>query len=203
MDNVKNSKNIYRKTSAEIVSEARNLLATGNVLYNQCTERAFVMYFVYIFTGGTRLVSTRRPITPREPRRLYGGRNAPAGKFLLVVFNDKINDFVLQGRPPSSFSLRYLQFETRALPALEPIVQNNLKNVDVPQFKRSDSENSLSVFDKDIINNNKAKLPALLSVGKFTGSLDNRKFFIPSITAHTYHIFLNQLSAIDSIHINT
>lgn len=35
--------------------------------------------------GGARLVSTRRPITPREPRRQLYGKQAPPG------------------RPPSSF----------------------------------------------------------------------------------------------------
>lgn len=54
------SKSPYRRTSAEIVSEAKNMLAGGGC--------------------GTRLVSTRRPITPREPRRQLYGRTAPPGR---------------------------------------------------------------------------------------------------------------------------
>lgn len=75
---------VYRKTSAEIVSEAKNLLASGSV----------------------KLVSTRRPITPHANKRQLYGKDGPAG------------------RPPSAFNLKYLQYETRALPCLEPIGQN-------------------------------------------------------------------------------
>ncbi|XP_055905580.1 armadillo repeat-containing protein 2 [Eupeodes corollae] len=74
----------FRKTTAEIISEARTMLhGTSN--------------------SGVRLVSTRRPITPRDPRRQLYGKVAPPG------------------RPPSAFSLRYLQLEVRNLPALDPI----------------------------------------------------------------------------------
>ncbi|XP_058122747.1 armadillo repeat-containing protein 2 [Anopheles ziemanni] len=48
---------LVRKTSAEIVSEAKNMLA-----------------------GGTRLVSAQRPITPRESRRQLYGRVALPGR---------------------------------------------------------------------------------------------------------------------------
>ncbi|KFB43495.1 hypothetical protein ZHAS_00011300 [Anopheles sinensis] len=48
---------LVRKTSAEIVSEAKTMLA-----------------------GGTRLVSAQRPITPRESRRQLYGRVAPPGR---------------------------------------------------------------------------------------------------------------------------
>lgn len=76
-----NSKH-QRKTSAEIVNEAKIMLAED----------------------GVRLVTTRRPITPREPRRQLYGRAAPPD------------------RPPSAFSLRYLQYEGRnLLSSLEPI----------------------------------------------------------------------------------
>lgn len=75
---------VYRKTSAEIVSEARSSLLAGS---------------------GARLVSTRRPITPNVNKRQLYGNNGPAG------------------RPPSAFNLKYLQYETRALPCLEPISQ--------------------------------------------------------------------------------
>ncbi|XP_030378858.1 armadillo repeat-containing protein 2 [Scaptodrosophila lebanonensis] len=61
--------------------------------------------------GGARLVNTRRPITPREPGRVLYGKVAMAG------------------RPPSAFSMRYLQNESnkpltpRQLPALHGNVQ--------------------------------------------------------------------------------
>ncbi|XP_031626541.1 armadillo repeat-containing protein 2 isoform X2 [Contarinia nasturtii] len=65
------------KTTAETISETKRMLSNG-----------------------VRLVSTRRPITPREPRRqLYG----------------KIS---LADRPPSAFSLSYLQLENRVLPPI-------------------------------------------------------------------------------------
>ncbi|XP_058461256.1 armadillo repeat-containing protein 2 [Malaya genurostris] len=143
---------LVRKTSAEIVSEAKSMLAGG----------------------GTRLVSARRPITPREPRRQLYGRVAPPG------------------RPPSAFSLKYLQFESRALPSLEPIQQNTIQK---HGFTRSESVEFISMEDIDglnSVNNNtsRSKLPALLNVPKrLSGSLDNlsecmppRKDFKPPTT---------------------
>ena len=50
--------NQYRKTSAEIISEAKSLLAGG----------------------GVRVVQTRRPITPREPTRQLYGKNKIEGR---------------------------------------------------------------------------------------------------------------------------
>lgn len=164
----------YRKTSAEIVKEAKSMLAGG---------------------GGARLVSTRRPITPREPRRQLYGRVAPAG------------------RPPSAFSLRYLQFESRALPSLDPIITSNSSSaaavavtaaavVSVNQskpinFYRSESADQLygngneikspsssptttatSTSSGAFNNNNKNSgklLPSLLLPPKLTGSLDSRE----------------------------
>lgn len=43
-------------------------------------------YFVLLVVGGVRVVSTRRPITPRETSRVLYGKVA------------------LAGRPPSAFS---------------------------------------------------------------------------------------------------
>ncbi|XP_037918228.1 armadillo repeat-containing protein 2 isoform X2 [Hermetia illucens] len=154
----------YRKTSAEIVSEAKTMLAGGN-------------------GGGARLVSTRRPITPREPRRQLYGKLAPPG------------------RPPSAFSLRYLQFESRALPSLEPIQQQQQRPQqialeEIPTVPRSGSVGTLLDYVGATTNNNSAassnqsigtttaattnnnvrlqgKLPALLSPPKITASLDN------------------------------
>ncbi|XP_016986990.1 armadillo repeat-containing protein 2 [Drosophila rhopaloa] len=82
-----------RKTSAELISEAKMFL--GESVGGAVPLMA---------TGGARLVSTRRPITPRESGRVLYGKVA------------------LAGRPPSAFSMRYLQNEKpstpRQLPAL-------------------------------------------------------------------------------------
>ncbi|XP_017013806.2 armadillo repeat-containing protein 2 [Drosophila takahashii] len=81
-----------RKTSAELISEAKLFLGES------------VGAAPMMATGGARLVSTRRPITPRESGRVLYGKVA------------------LAGRPPSAFSMRYLQNEKpstpRQLPAL-------------------------------------------------------------------------------------
>lgn len=71
-----------RKTSAELISEAKLFL--GDLSTTTATMTT---------AGGARLVSTRRPITPREPGRVLYGKVA------------------LAGRPPSAFSMRYLQNE--------------------------------------------------------------------------------------------
>lgn len=112
---------------------------------------------ISISIGGTRLVSARRPITPREPRRQLYGRVAPPG------------------RPPSAFSLKYLQLESRTLPSLEPIQSSIQSN----GFTRSESADSITLGENDTANNNapRSKLPALLKVPcKQAGSLDNRKY---------------------------
>ncbi|KAH8238232.1 hypothetical protein KR032_001318 [Drosophila birchii] len=81
-----------RKTSAELISEAKIFLGEASAA------------LPLMATGGARLVSTRRPITPRESGRVLYGKVA------------------LAGRPPSAFSMRYLQNEKpstpRQLPAL-------------------------------------------------------------------------------------
>ncbi|XP_055532116.1 armadillo repeat-containing protein 2 [Wyeomyia smithii] len=162
-DNNGNGKRkLVRKTSAEIVSEAKSMLAGG----------------------GTRLVPARRPITPSEPRRQLYGRVAPPG------------------RPPSAFSLKYLQFESRALPSLEPIQSAIQRN----SFTRSESADSISLEGNDtanVSNNNsnasRSKLPALLKVpSKQAGSLDNlsecmppRKDFKPPTPPLTPQFSLN------------
>lgn len=64
-----------RKTSAELISEAKMFLGEG-------PGPAVPL----LATGGARLVSTRRPITPRESGRVLYGKVA------------------LAGRPPSAFS---------------------------------------------------------------------------------------------------
>jgi hypothetical protein len=119
----------YRKTSAEIVSEARNsLMAAGNV----------------------KLVSTRRPITPNVMKRQLYGMEGPAG------------------RPPSAFNLKYLQYETRALPSLEPISQAEEKE----EKRRIERSGSLGTIHEVTT---KTKLPALHEPPriKTAGSMEN------------------------------
>lgn len=122
----------YRKTSAEIVSEARNsLMATGSV----------------------KLVSTRRPITPNvNKRQLYGDTLHPSHP----------------GRPPSAFNLKYLQYETRALPCLEPISDES------ESHKKIERSGSLGTIQEAT---SKTKLPALPEAPKYAvaGSLENCK----------------------------
>lgn len=130
------SKLAYRKTSAEIVSEARNSL---------------------IATGSVKLVSTRRPITPNvNKRQLYGDTLHPSHP----------------GRPPSAFNLKYLQYETRALPCLEPISDEN-----EAQTKRMERSGSLGTIQEAT---SKTKLPALPEAPKLAvaGSLENCKYLV-------------------------
>uniref|UniRef100_A0A1B0A5I5 Uncharacterized protein n=1 Tax=Glossina pallidipes TaxID=7398 RepID=A0A1B0A5I5_GLOPL len=63
---------------------------------------------------GVKVISTRRPTTPRETSRVLYGKVS------------------LDGRPPSAFSLRYLQNEnirnlTKTPPVLEPLAINQEK----------------------------------------------------------------------------
>lgn len=121
----------YRKTSAEIVSEARNSLMSS---------------------GSVKLVSTRRPITPNVNKRQLYVDGHPAG------------------RPPSAFNLKYLQYETRALPCLEPINQNG----EGREVKRVERSGSLGTIQEST---SKTKLPALIERPKISsaGSHENCK----------------------------
>lgn len=123
---------VYRKTSAEIVSEARNSLLVG---------------------GSVKLVSTRRPITPNVNKRQLYGDGHPAG------------------RPPSAFNLKYLQYETRALPCLGPI---NQEKDSLQKFERSGSLGTI------LESTAKTKLPALHEPKVMTaaGSFENGKNII-------------------------
>ncbi|XP_067635214.1 armadillo repeat-containing protein 2 [Eurosta solidaginis] len=108
-----------RKTSAEMISEAKSMLAgispklmhsgssDGGGSIGNISNSSSSISNNRIPIGGVRVVSTRRPITPREPGRALYGKVA------------------LAGRPPSAFSLRYLQNENQRhlpkTPSLEPI----------------------------------------------------------------------------------
>lgn len=73
-----------RKTSAELISEAKLFL--GDLSTGGTASMAAATATMTAAAGGARLVSTRRPITPREPGRVLYGKVA------------------LAGRPPSAFS---------------------------------------------------------------------------------------------------
>ncbi|XP_061387302.1 armadillo repeat-containing protein 2-like [Musca vetustissima] len=104
-----------RRTSAEMISEAKTFLSGGggsvgdfagsmnNLNFQKQQSQQFQATNV---VGGVRMVSTRRPVTPRETGRVLYGKVAMAG------------------RPPSAFSLRYLRNGEAAAPRtpnLEPI----------------------------------------------------------------------------------
>ncbi|XP_028897175.2 armadillo repeat-containing protein 2 [Zeugodacus cucurbitae] len=97
-----------RKTSAEMISEAKSMLAEiATKAAHNGSDGSNNNNSNRIGIGGVRVVSTRRPITPRETGRALYGKVA------------------LAGRPPSAFSLRYLQNENQRhapmTPSLEPI----------------------------------------------------------------------------------
>lgn len=129
----------HRKTSAEIVSEARKSLLQGGP------------------SGNVRLVSTKRPNTPNvNKRQLYGDTLHPPG------------------RPPSAFNLKYLQYETRPLPCLEPISDEK------EAHKRIERSGSLDTIQEASA---RTKLPALREPPRvFTaGSLESCKSNIHSV----------------------
>ncbi|XP_002041952.2 armadillo repeat-containing protein 2 [Drosophila sechellia] len=91
-----------RKTSAELISEAKMFLGES------------VNAVPLLATGGARLVSTRRPITPRESGRVLYGKVA------------------LAGRPPSAFSMRYLQNEKPSTPRQLPALSGSVSATPMP-----------------------------------------------------------------------
>lgn len=117
-------------------------------------------------SNGAKLVSTRRPITPNvNNRQLYGSASFANGN-----------------RPPSAFNLKYLQYEMRALPCLEPINQSasnatNNNHVGENQVNRKvERSNSVGSAVHEI--GSKTRLPALieppiLSNENSSGSLEN------------------------------
>ncbi|XP_050092586.1 armadillo repeat-containing protein 2-like [Anopheles aquasalis] len=121
-----------RKTSAEIVSEAKNML---------------------VGACGTRLVSARRPITPRDPRRQLYGRIAPPE------------------RPPSAINLKYLQ---QPLPALEPIV-TSAPTTNVVRFDGlvDCSKGNCGGLVRATSMNGREKLPAISNMVVSQVSLEN------------------------------
>lgn len=115
--------------------------------------------------SGAKLFSTRRPITPNvNIRQLYG-----------------TTSFANGNRPPSAFNLKYLQYEMKALPNLEPINQS-VKSSDslTKNFQKVRRSSSIDTIHE---NETITKLPALneppstysSSSSTFTGSLENCK----------------------------
>uniref|UniRef100_A0A1A9WVC8 Armadillo repeat-containing protein 2 n=1 Tax=Glossina brevipalpis TaxID=37001 RepID=A0A1A9WVC8_9MUSC len=115
-----------RRTSAEMISEAKTFLndmissssttttttnSSSNSNININANKALAN------VAGVKVISTRRPTTPRETSRVLYGKVS------------------LDGRPPSAFSLRYLQNEnirslTKTPPILEPLAINQEKSRD-------------------------------------------------------------------------
>lgn len=87
--------------------------------------------------NGAKLVSTKRPITPNVNNRQLYGSSFPAG------------------RPPSAFNLKYLQYEMRALPCLEPINQS-------PSSSETQLNNIIKKVERSSSIESSIKLPALL-----------------------------------------
>ncbi|XP_013105207.2 armadillo repeat-containing protein 2 [Stomoxys calcitrans] len=110
-----------RRTSAEMISEAKTFLSDvggggggGSISNTQNTQQQHPQPTTSV-VGGVRMVSTRRPVTPREPGRVLYGK------------------VTMAGRPPSSFSLRYLRNTdsqpggpTPRTPNLEPMVEDGM-----------------------------------------------------------------------------
>ncbi|XP_035791044.1 armadillo repeat-containing protein 2-like isoform X1 [Anopheles albimanus] len=130
----KGSDRLIRKTSAEIVSEAKSML---------------------VGACGTRLVSARRPITPREPRRQLYGRIAPPE------------------RPPSAVNLKHLQQDMRPLPALEPIITSaptsNIVRLELVECSKSNGSGLLRTTSM----NGREKLPAISNMSFSQVPLEN------------------------------
>ncbi|XP_039962584.1 armadillo repeat-containing protein 2 isoform X2 [Bactrocera tryoni] len=118
-----------RKTSAEMISEAKSMLAEISTKTSHSgSDGGGNNNSNRIGIGGVRVVSTRRPVTPREPGRALYGKVA------------------LAGRPPSAFSLRYLQNENQRhapmTPSLEPIPvqQQEVNEPNVNDFEKEAAE---------------------------------------------------------------
>ncbi|KAL9883391.1 armadillo repeat-containing protein 2 [Glossina fuscipes fuscipes] len=175
-----------RRTSAEMISEAKMFLNeiesstnsnsnsnsnnTSNSNINMNANRALANVI------GVKVISTRRPTTPRDTARVLYGKVS------------------LDGRPPSAFSLRYLQNEnirnlTKTPPVLEPLAINQEKSNDEKLIKpkqtigghrRSqsydeetcDANVSKQVQGKSLLNR---KLPALEVKGLPAPLLDSRE----------------------------
>ncbi|XP_049822564.1 armadillo repeat-containing protein 2 isoform X2 [Aethina tumida] len=135
-----------RKTSAEIINEARLAIKES-----QMGENTFAPTTI-------KPLQTQRPFTPRDKERLLFGKRA------------KTN------RPPSSFSLRYLQNETD-LPQTPPdntilspsmlVKQTPLQHPQIAPPQKHQRSNSLSEINDSIFNIgvkeslHKVKLPSL------------------------------------------
>ncbi|KAJ8918425.1 hypothetical protein NQ315_008122 [Exocentrus adspersus] len=152
-----------RKTSAEIINEARIAIRESQIAENSSFAAPSI-----------KPLQTQRPFTPRDKERLLFGKT-------------KAN------RPPSSFSLRYLQNETN-LPSTPPdsnlvLVPNMVTKPKTSASKLSahHRSSSLSEINDKIFNipvkdiTHKVKLPSLDScrplqkrkIFKNTTSLDN------------------------------
>ncbi|KAG5673777.1 hypothetical protein PVAND_003797 [Polypedilum vanderplanki] len=106
--------------------------------------------------NGARLVDTRRPITPNiNNRRLFG------------------NTYPSNARPPSAFNLKYLQYEMRALPCLEPI--NNNQSVLASSSSSSARVTVTNTNGEYLLNNVKKKIQRSSSIGTLNETASKTK----------------------------
>ncbi|GLH08473.1 Uncharacterized protein GBIM_13701, partial [Gryllus bimaculatus] len=107
-----------KKTSAEIINEARASIRKGGTMGISVSPSEVGMGF----SPSVRPLDTKRPFTPRERQRtLFGSSNN------------------YSRRPPSSFSLGYLQFQEPDLGSTTP---PNLRRLNPLPFSPSSSLNS-------------------------------------------------------------
>ncbi|XP_030747859.1 armadillo repeat-containing protein 2 isoform X2 [Sitophilus oryzae] len=148
-----NNEGIQRKTSAEIINEARLAIKES-----QNPEKNYASPTI-------KPLQTQRPFTPRNKERHLFGSSRPKAD-----------------RPPSSFSLKYLQNETD-LPVTPPddiqaASEKNGKYLKHVRIKKHNRSSSLSEITENIFNittkePRKVKLPSLDSVKP----LQKRKLF--------------------------
>ncbi len=101
----------------------------------------------------------------------------------------------------SSLSLRYLQFESRALPSIDPLPTiSNGRLPDNVTLLRTQSSGSLNGREDDA-NNNQNKLPTLLlPPTKISASVDNCKFILCQIMLNGGLIQFEKLKCMKKCH---
>ncbi|XP_018333923.1 armadillo repeat-containing protein 2 isoform X2 [Agrilus planipennis] len=153
-----------RKTSAEIINEAKAIL-TGTSKMDSCTGT------------NVRPLYTERPFTPKEKDRIFFGKKTRKNN-----------------RPPSSFSLRYLQDQTELImPAtvVECNTEMETENILMKADRRNFVNNNNNIYDMSKFNENKIfnlevkeffpqklKLPALESIRTTPKTKKNYKSLI-------------------------
>ncbi|KAL1496983.1 hypothetical protein ABEB36_008021 [Hypothenemus hampei] len=167
-------KNSTRKTSAEIINEARLAIKESQSLETN-------------FSTAIKPLQTQRPFTPRDKERHLFGSKKP------------------QDRPPSSFSLRYLQNETTELPITPPdqrIFDNSQRlHVKHPSTSRTGYSKSSSLSE---LNNGNIFKIGIKEIGKIRlPSLDNRPLQKRKIFGNNNATSLDNLPEESYVHVQT